>query len=196
VAGTKALKGAVSPHPRLIKLYPNGTVEWDQIYNPYQDRLEMVLQNAEGDYIGLTYHQKLLLIIDNHGSYISQLDSNLTEQYFPPHKITLPNNSQKISCPVIQVSNGTYIFACFTWDNIYNNGYGFDGKPVTLLFMNKSGDIVNNITIASAGTWNDLMDLTSTDDGGYAILVTRSGWERKVNPYPKRCDDPAPPPPK
>jgi hypothetical protein len=196
VAGTMALKGAIDPRPRLTKLSPNGIVEWDQIYFPLEDELGLVLQTQDGNYIGSTNYKGMLIFLDRNGTYISQLDSNLTEQYFPQHKITLPNTSLKIFCPAIQVSNSTYVFTCFTWDNIYSHGIGFAGKPVTLLFMNESGNIVKNITIASAGTWNDLHDLIPTDDGGYAILVTRSSWERKVNPYPKRCDDPAPPPPK
>jgi len=196
IAGTMALKGAVDPHPRLIKLTSNGTIEWDQIYTHLEDRLNKAIQTPDGGFIGLTYHRNLLLKIGSTGVFTSQIDSNLTEQYFPPHIINIPNTSTRIDCPVVQISNDFFVFACFTWDSVYNSGYGFDGKPVTLLFMNNSGIITNKVTISSTGTWNDIINLIPTYDGGYAILVTRSSWERDVNPYPKRCDDPAPPPPK
>ena len=196
VAGTMALKGAIDPHPRLLKLSPNGIVEWDQIYFSLEDELVSVLQTPDGKYIGSTSYKGMLISLDRNGTYFTQLDSNLTAQYFPPHKITLPNTSLKIYCPVIQVPNDTFVFSCFSVDDMYDYGYLFNGKPVTLLFMNQAGDIIRNVTISSAGTWNHLRSLIATDDGGYAILVTRSSWERKVNPYPKRCDDPAPPAPK
>jgi hypothetical protein len=137
-----------------------------------------------------------LISFDNNGEIISQLDPNLTVQYFPPNKITPPITSFKINCPVIQAKNDLFVFACFSKDGSYDYGYLFDGKPVTILSINKSGKIIGNVMISTAGTWNHIIDIIPTHDGGYAILVTRSSWERKVDPYPKRCNDPAPPPPK
>jgi len=196
VAGTMALKGAINSHPRLIKLYANGTVEWDQSYYQFQDRLGKVLQTETGDYIGLTYHYKDLLSLDRKGNFKSQLDSNISETYFPPHPISLPNTTFEIQAPIIQTREGGFLIAGFPKSYGYGFYGTFGGYSPSLISLDPSGKIIWNRTVESAGTWNTINNLIQTNDGGYAILVTRSSWERKVNPSPKRCDDPAPPPPK
>lgn len=176
VAGTMMHPGAVDPVPRLIKISSKGLEEWDQKYTAIEDQLSVVNQTPEGYYVGLTEHRGKLLFIDRFGNFIEYLDPNLTAMYFPQTNIPSPPSRYPIQSPIIQTSDNRFVTAGFFRATLYSDGYfGPYGMPIELLSIDSSGKPLWNRTLQNAGNWNYVRDLIATQDGGYVILVIRSG---------------------
>ena len=174
IPGFAAKKGAVDPHPRIIKLDPEGSLQWDREYPQFLDGLKLINQTPNDDYFALT-DWGWVLHFDFEGRFISNESANLSKIFFPDGEKTIFYGLfPKIRTATIPVQNNEFLAAGFRRDDGYSYSAHIHGDAVELLKLKDNGQVIWNSSLDTAGKWTYIQYLIQTRDSGYAILVINS----------------------
>jgi uncharacterized delta-60 repeat protein len=156
VAGFTYSFGAGYSDLWVLKLDPNGDVQWQKTYGgPYRDAANSIQQTSDGGYIVAGWIESFASYTD---FWVLKLDPNGDVQW----QKTYGGPNWDGAYSIQQTSDGGYIVAGFTYS------FGAGDRDLWVLKLGPNGDVQWQKTYGGPN-WDGAYSIQQTSDGGYIV---------------------------